>query len=124
MKVNKKEEVKEVKKEESLLKECLALWLHKSKEGKKFLSGKTYTDDKVIAFFVNGKTENLPKVRVFALDDEGKATDEIVTLWEYEGKSGKYLSGKTNENEKVVGFYGEENKEARPYIRVYFSISE
>lgn len=124
MKVNKKEEVKEVKKEESLLKECLALWLHKSKEGKKFLSGKTYTDDKVIAFFVNGKTENLPKVRVFALDDEGKATDEIVTLWEYEGKSAKYLSGKTNENEKVVGFYGEENKEARPYIRVYFSISE
>lgn len=124
MKVNKKEEVKEVKKEESLLKECLALWLHKSKEGKKFLSGKTYTDDKVIAFFVNGKTENLPKVRVFALDDEGKATDEIVTLWEYEGKTGKYLSGKTNENEKVVGFYGEEIKEARPYIRVYFSISE
>lgn len=124
MKVNKKEEVKEVKEEKEMLKECLALWLHKSKEGKKFLSGKTYTDDKVIAFFVNGKTENLPKVRVFALDDEGKATDEIVTLWEYEGKSGKYLSGKTNENEKVVGFYGEENKEARPYIRVYFSISE
>ena len=124
MKVTKKEEVKEVKKEDNLLKECVALWLHKSKEGKKFLSGKTYSDDKVIAFFVNGKTENLPKVRVFALDEEGKTTDEIVTLWEYEGKSGKYLSGKTNEDEKVVGFYGEETKEARPYIRVYFSINE
>ena len=124
MKVTKKEVKEEIKKEDNLLKECVALWLHKSKEGKKFLSGKTYSDDKVIAFFVNGKTENLPKVRVFALDEEGKTTDEIVTLWEYEGKSGKYLSGKTNEDEKVVGFYGEETKEARPYIRVYFSINE
>lgn len=117
MKVTKKE-VKEEK--ETKLNDCLALWLHKSKEGKKFLSGKTYSDDKVIGFFVSNKGENSPKIRVYALDEEGKATDEIVTLWENEGKSGKYLTGLTNEKEKLVGFYGEELKEARPYVRVYF----
>lgn len=119
MKVTKKE-VKEVEEKETKLNECLVLWLHKSKEGKKFLSGKTYSDDKVIGFFVPSKGENSPKIRVYALDEEGKATDEIVTLWENEGKSGKYLTGLTNEKEKLVGFYGEELKEARPYVRVYF----
>lgn len=119
MKVTKKE-VKETEEKETKLNDCLVLWLHKSKEGKKFLSGKTYSDDKVIGFFVPNKGENSPKIRVYALDEEGKATDEIVTLWENEGKSGKYLTGLTNEKEKLVGFYGEELKEARPYVRVYF----
>lgn len=120
MRVTKKEEVKKVE-EETKLNDCLVLWLHKSKEGKKFLSGKTYTDDRVIGFFVAAKGENSPKIRVYSLDDEGKATEEIVTLWENEGKSGKYLTGLTNEKEKLVAFYGEETKEARPYVRVYFS---
>ena len=118
MRTTKKEEVKE---KETKLDECLALWLHKSKEGKKFLSGKAYTEDRVIGFFVAAKNENMPKIRVYALDEEGKTTDEIVTLWENEGKNGKYLSGITNDNEKVIGFYGEETKEMRPYVRVYFS---
>lgn len=120
MRTTKKEEVKEVEKE-TKLNECLVLWLHKSKEGKKFLSGKTYTDERVIGFFVAAKNDNMPKIRVYALDEEGKTTEEIVTLWENEGKNGKYLSGVTNESEKVVAFYGEETKEARPYVRVYFS---
>lgn len=122
MKVTKKEVKEESVKETEKLNECVTLWLHKSKEGKKFLSGTTYGgEDRVIAFFVASKKENMPKVRVYALDEEGKATDEIVTLWEKESKSGnKYLTGITNEKENVVGFYGEETKEARPYIRVYF----
>ena len=117
MKVTKKE-VEETK--EKKMNDCVALWLHKSKEGKKFLSGKTYSGEKIIGFFVSNKKENSPKIRVYGLDEEGKVSDEIVTLWENEGKSGKYLTGLTNEKEKVVGFYGEELKEARPYVRVYF----
>ena len=121
MRTTKKEEVKEIKERESKLEDCLVLWLHKSKEGKKFLSGKTYSYERVIGFFVAAKGENTPKIRVYALDEDGKATEEIVTLWENESKNGKYLTGLTNEKEKLVGFYGEEIKEARPYVRVYFS---
>ena len=48
MKVTKKE-VKEVEEKETKLNDCLALWLHKSKEGKKFLSGKNLRLD----FYMN-----------------------------------------------------------------------
>ena len=35
-------------------------------------------------------------------------------------KGNKYLSGKTNEDEKIIAFLGDELKEKRPFITAYF----
>ena len=122
MKYTKKEEVNEVKEEKFDLKECFVLWLHESKEGKKeYLTGFDFNKNKIVGFFNNKKEEKQPKVRIYSENEEGKADVEIITLWEYTSKKGNlYLSGITNENEKIIAYYGDRLKEARPFIRGYF----
>lgn len=118
-------ETKEIeRKEESKLKELSALWLHESKSGLKYLSGNLsaeFGSSKLVAYFnTNKKNPKEPDIRIYTLDQEGKQDTEIISLWENISKNDKrYLTGLTNEKEKVVGFYGNENEEKRPYVRVY-----
>lgn len=105
------------------MKEVFALWKHKGEKGE-YLTGKTEDGSiNLVAFFnTNKKNPNEPDVRVYEQTEQGqKLENQVCSLWENVGKSGtKYLSGTDNENKKVVGFYGVENEEKRPYIRVYY----
>ena len=114
---------KEVK--DSNLKELMSLWLHESKSGSKYLTGTAQDPTgkfKVVGFFNNSKRdEKDPSVRIYEEVENGSELKEVlVTLWEHTSKSGNaYLTGKDNEDNNVVGFYGKENEEKRPYIRIY-----
>ena len=113
-----KTENKEVK-QSITLKEAFALWIHKSKAGVDYLSG--FTSDKktnLVAFFnTNKKNPKEPDVRVYAQVD-GKQDIEVASLWANVSEKGnKYLTGSTNDDEKLVAFYGDEHQEKRPYIR-------
>lgn len=120
MKVTKKE-VKKEEKEKFNLEECAVLWLQESKEGKKYLTGKLPTGEKIIGFYNNRVNDKQPIFRIFATDEEGKTADEIITLWESISKTDKYyLSGVTNEEEAVIGFYGNEKEPKKPYVMVYY----
>lgn len=124
VKETKKVEVKkEEEKKEFNLKECFVLWKSKAKSGLDYLTGKTPEGIKLVAYY-NTKKENPkePDVRVYALDEEGKMQDEAVaTLWSNLDKNEKkYLSGTTNEKEKIVGWYSKVEDEKKPYIRVYY----
>ncbi len=115
-----KKEVKTEEKERFDLQECFTLWLHKGKNGVKYLSGNA-GENKIVAFFNQKKNDKQPSVRIYDLKDDGSTGEEIITLWEYKSKQGNdYLSGKTNENENIIAFYGDEHQEKRPYIRGYF----
>lgn len=112
----------EVKQE---LKVAITLWLHNSKSNIEYLTG--FADDnkelRVVGFFnTNKKNPKEPDVRIYLHDDQDKK-EPIASLWDNvsESKGTKYLSGTTNENEKLVGFYGKENENLRPYIRVYYN---
>lgn len=124
-----KEEVKEVVKEEVKkefnLDEAFVLWRNTTKTGKHILKGHDLHKNKLIGFF-NTKKKNPkePDVRVCELNEvDGKEVTgkEICSLWNYVGKTGsQYLLGSTDENEKIVAFYGKENEEKRPFIKGYF----
>lgn len=123
MKVTKKEIKKEVKEEKEKfdLEECAVLWLQESKEGKKYLAGKLPTGEKIIGFYNNKTNDSQPTFKIYATDDNGSTTDEIITLWETKSKTDKfYLSGVTNENENVIAFYGNEKEPKKPYVMVYY----
>ena len=105
------------------LEEAFVLWLNKSKESKKeYLTGKDLNDSKLIGFFNENKSnEKQPDIELYQINKDGKKGDKVVSLWENESKEGKiYLTGLTNENEKLVGFYGDKKEEKRPYIKGYF----
>lgn len=112
----------ETKEQGKELKEIFALWKHNGEKGT-YLTGKTEDGSiNLVGFFnTNKKNPNEPDVRVYEqTDKDQKLENQVCALWENVGKSGaKYLSGTDNENKKVVGFYGNENEEKRPYIRVY-----
>lgn len=116
-----KEEKKEVKEESKFnLQECFVLWRNESKNGKIYLKGFDFNKNKILGF-IDDKATNTPKVRIYSLNAEGKSDVEIVSLWEVTSKKGNtYLSGKTNEDEKIIAYYGDIHKEARPYIKGYF----
>lgn len=112
----------------SELKECITLWRKESKGGTGYLSGNVLMDgEKVrcVGFFNNKKKNpNEPDVRIYFENEEGHAEREACcTLWSHVSKNEKrYLSGYTNEKEKVVGFYGSDSaKSGRPYIRIYYN---
>lgn len=104
------------------LEEAFVLWLNKSKEGKEYLTGKDLNNNKLIGFFNENKSnEKQPDIELYQVNKDGKKGDKVVSLWENESKEGKtYLTGSTNENEKLVGFYGDKKEEKRPYIKGYF----
>ena len=120
----KSKEVQEATSKEFTLKEAFVLWRNKAKSGGYYLSGTTEDKKtKLVGFFnSNKKNPKEPDIRVYALDSEGKQEVEVASLWESisENKGTRYLTGTTNENERLTGFYGKENQEARPYIRVYY----
>lgn len=119
MKYSKKETVKE--KEKFDLQECFTLWLHKSKNGVKYLTGNDLNKNKLVGFFNQKKADKQPSVRIYDLKEDGSTGEEIITLWEYKSQQGNdYLSGTTNEKENIIAFYGDEHQEKRPYIRGYF----
>lgn len=108
------------------LKECFALWEQTSKDGKtEYLTGKT-SDDKpmrLIAFY-NGVKKNpkQPDITVYEKVEKGKEANQVASLWENTSKSGKaYLSGSTNDNEKIIAFYNDNTQDGKyPYIRAYY----
>lgn len=110
----------------SELKEAFVLWKQKSKDGKtNYLTGKTSDDNpmRLIAFY-NGvkKNPNQPDITVFEKVEKGKERNQVASLWETTSKSGKkYITGKTNDNEKLVAFYNQNTQDDKyPLIRVYF----
>ncbi len=127
-----KEEVKKEERKEFDLKESFALWEHVSKMGNKYLSGSTNPEVneslKLVGYYnTNKKNPNEPDIRVYSLNAEGQNDKEVADLWENQSVEGKrYLSGKDEDNCKLVGFYNETTKENpnRPYIRVYFKENE
>lgn len=118
-----KTETKNEEKEKFDLKECFILWLNTSKEGNKYLTGYDYNKNRIIGFYNKKANDKQPSIRIYDVD-EGKMTqEEIITLWDTtfktSGKAG--LNGLTNENEKLIAFYGDEKDTKRPYIKGYFS---
>ena len=122
---------KELQKEEvekTKLEEAFALWRHEAKSGASYLSGNTPTDKNgsklALVGYFNSKKRNPkePDIRVYTLDSEGKQDKEVCSLWENVSKNEKrYLTGTTDDKEKIIGFYNEDKKESnRPYIRAYF----
>lgn len=123
VKETKKVEVKTEEKKEFDMKECFVLWKSKAKSGLDYLTGKTPEGIKLVAYYnSNKKNPNEPDVRVYALNEDGKIEEKpAASVWENIGKNEKrYLSGTTNENEKIVGWYSKVEDEKKPYIRVYY----
>lgn len=123
-----KEEVKvtETEVKEFNLQEAFVLWRNKSKNGTDYLRGQDLHNNKLVGFF-NTKKKNPkePDIRIceVTMGEDGTQTtgNEVCSLWESVSKNEKrYLTGSTDENEKIIAFYGDINKEARPYIRAYF----
>ncbi len=114
-KTNEKEVKQEVK-----LTEAFALWKNKSKAGKDYLSGYDLHKNKLVGFFnTNKKNPKEPDVRVYSVNAEGNQDKEVASLWDYISKNEKrYLTGTTDEKEKLVAFYGKQEK--APYIKAYF----
>ena len=117
---------KETKKGANEFTEAFVLWLHKSKVDNEYLSGLTTAENgnvRLVGYFnTNKKNPKEPDIRVYSLNGEGNQDIEVADLWENESKQyTRYLSGTTNDKEKLVGFYGDKKEEKRPYIRVYFN---
>lgn len=120
------EEKVEVK-QEVTLKEAFALWKNVGKTtGKEYLSGNASKEcgelaGAALVGFYNTNKENpkAPDIRICVKD--GDKTIEVASLWENISKNEKrYLTGMTNEKEKLVGFYSKEENTNKPDIRVYF----
>lgn len=113
-------------KQEFNLKEAFVLWKKESKAGNDYLNG-FLVDENGNKVFLNGffntnkKNPKEPDIRVVTSVAEGEESIEVASLWENvsEGKGTRYLTGSTNDKEKLVGFYGKE-VESRPYIRAYY----
>ena len=108
------------------MKEAFALWLHTSKAGNEYLSGscdESIGNARLVGYFnTMKKNPKEPDIRIYTLDSEGHQDKEVADLWENESKNKtRYLSGTSDEKEKLVGFYGDKKEEKRPYIRVYFN---
>ena len=115
----------EVKKE---MKEVCILWEHTTDNDVTYLSGNLSEElgyKKLIAFYNFPKqNEKAPDINVFTLDDENKRDTKVISLWNQTSKQGvKYLSGLTNENENVVGFFNSTDDSKQPKIKVYFKES-
>ena len=117
--------------EKKTMKQVLALWKRKSKNGKVYFSGKvedgTFTNDFYVTAFYNTDKKNLkePDLKIYARDDEGNLSKEpVLSLWCNATKNGKkVLSGKLD-GKRVIGFIKADADEKHPYITVYYSNDE
>ena len=109
-------------KEKFDLQECFTLWLHKGKSGVKYLSGFDFNKNKLVGYFNKKEKDNQPSIRIYSLNEDESNGEEICTLWDSKSnKTGKeYLTGTTNEKEKLIAFFGSEHEENKPYIKGYF----
>ena len=115
-----------VERREEQLKEAFALWLHTSKAEKEYLSGscnESLGNTRLVGYFnTMKKNPKEPDIRIYSLDSEGNQDKEVADLWDNESKNKtRYLTGTSDEKEKLIGFYGDKKEEKRPYIRVYFN---
>ena len=106
------------------LKEAFVLWRNESKKtpGTYYLSGFVSNEEKtkIVAFFnTEKKNPKEPDIRVYVKKDEKNI--EVASLWTNVDKNEKkYLTGTTDDHEKLVGWFGQENQEMRPFIRCYY----
>lgn len=114
---------KEVKDKEKFdLQEAFVLWRNESKNTVYF-TGYDLNKNKMVGFENTKKnSDKEPDFRVYYQNAEGKREERSCCgLWYAESKKGnKFLTGKTNEEEKIIAFLGDVNKEKRPYITAYF----
>lgn len=107
------------------LTEAFVLWKNKSKAGENYLSGNTSeleNNTKLVGFY-NTKKKNPkePDIRIYDIDSEGNQGNEVCSLWENISKNeNRYLTGTTNENEKIIAFYTKDKINDRPDIRAYY----
>lgn len=112
---------KETEKEKFNLDEACVLWKNTSKTGGIYLKGHDLNGNRLVGFVNEVANEKLPKVKIYSTKDNGDMDKEVITLWEVKSQQNKiYLSGTTSDDEKVIGFYGDEKTEKTPYIKVYF----
>jgi hypothetical protein len=111
------------------LKEAFVLWRKQSKVGKDYLTGFVSKDQnvKLVGYFnTDKKNPKEPDVRVYQSikNEDGtysKSEKEVASLWiETSKNENQYYTGLTDENERLIAFVGDVNKELRPYIRAYF----
>lgn len=103
--------------------ELFALFLNKTKTGKKVLNGDGFIG------FLNGNKKNPkePDIRICKKDEDGKAVNEVCSLWSNISKAGKkYLAGKMSDGTRVIGFFTPAERMKKhnnkiPYINVYKS---
>ena len=126
VKVATKKETKQVEKKE--LREAFALFKAEAKTGTEYLYGQLKDEKGNVICGLRGwfktkkKNPNEPDVRIYERDEEGKQGEEIAVLWANVSAAGtKYMTGTTNDKEKLVAFYGDEYETKRPFIRVYYS---
>lgn len=109
-------------KEKFNLDEAFVLWEQESKKGTSYLTGHDLNKQRLVGYFEdNKKNEKQPDIRIYNLTEDNKNKDEVCVLWITKSKEGKlYLTGLTNENEKIIAFYCEEKNETSPYLKAYF----
>lgn len=122
-----KTEVKQVE-EKKELREVFALFKAESTTGLEYLYGQLKNDKGEVICQLRGwfnkdkKNPKEPDIRVYERDAEGNQGEVIASLWSNVSKNDvKYMTGITNENEKLVAWFGKEFETKRPYIRVYYS---
>ena len=80
-------------KKEFTMEQLFTMWLKKGKTGTQYLSGVDAAGNRLVGFF-NGKKQNPkePDVRIYHVDEEGKAEkDEFTSLWVNISKNDKKL---------------------------------
>lgn len=104
------------------LKDAFALWERKSEKGTPYLTGK-HEDVKLVGFY--NKKENMKAPDITIYKGDVKKENVFCDLWVNVSKAGKkYLSGKTKDGAKVLGFFKEDHTPKQPLISVYYEKDE
>lgn len=121
-----KEVVEKGEEKEFNLTEAFVLWKNKSKNNVEYLSGKLSDEGsnvKLVGYFnTRKKNPKEPDIRIYDIDSDGTQGIEVCSLWENISKGEKrYLTGTTNDQEKIIAFYNNLEKNPNtPYIRAYY----
>ena len=103
------------------LRECLVLWKNVSKNNVEYLKGYISNEEhkEIVGYFnTNKKNPKEPDIRIYCEVDD-KTVEEICSLWDSISKNNtRYLTGKTNEDERIIAFY--DGSGNRPYIKAYY----
>lgn len=120
MKTNEKTVVEKGVEKENNLKESFVLWKNVSKNNVEYLKGYTSGGTDLVAYFnTNKKNPKEPDIRVYCEVEGENSVVEVCSLWDTISKNNtRYLTGVTNENERIIAFYDGTNN--RPYIKAYY----